>query len=159
MNHRQILIAGFLLLLAAGSASAGTRIIWDPGNSSTVLDVIDGESRAVTRLAIHEGRLTAFSPADTRLFAVFLRGEDDVARLKKSLRRHSSRSVPEILRDALSGPASFDELKLESNGRLTLFADEAVLPEKHWVAVVNSSGEILGSRPLWQADRELAVLE
>ena len=159
MNIRSSIFAGLLVFAGSTPALAGTRIVWEPGSSSTVLDVIDRESKDSTRLAIHQGRLIAFSPADTRLFAVFLEDESAVARLERRLRGRAVQPMPDLLRDALPGTASFDELKLERNGRLTLFADEAVRPETEWVAVVNGSGEILGSRPLWQGSRELAVLQ
>jgi hypothetical protein len=94
--------------------------------------------------------------ADTALYAVFLPGERDVQALTEQLRRAPSRGTGRV-RTVLETHGGYEPLSLEPNGALAIFADEAVIGDRRVVVVVNSRGEILGTRPLWEADRELAV--
>jgi len=146
-----------LLSLAHGAQES--RIDWETESPSTVLDLVTPGGLASDRFVIHQGRLRSFAPADVRLFAIFLSDEREIERLRDRLREGGKRTGEGGLETILGGATLWDELRLEKNGTLTVVADEAVVPHTELLVVVNGSGEILGFRSLWEASRELAVLQ
>ncbi len=142
----RVLIVSLLLIALPATTLAGNRIEWDAGASSVL--ALLGEDGDGTRVALHRGHLTGFSPADAALFAVFLARAD-----WNDLREHLGDHVSaDRLADLTSEP-----IHLGQSGALTVFVDEARQRGSEVMVVVNGNGEVLGTRDLWEADRQLVL--
>lgn len=156
-------LAGFLVVVAPAAARATGRIDWEPGPPSVLFRHVDlpasGGVPQAQLLADLNGRLRSLAKADTALYAVFLDRADDVETLSAILRDHGSparwtgRGFDPEVSTFLTTRAAVEPIRLQTNGSLTIHADEGRFPGMDFVAVVNGAGDILGARPVWQAAR------
>jgi hypothetical protein len=160
--HRRILglvIVG--LAWAVPALATPTRIAWDEESSPVrtwVRPAPPGSDadQEIQRVAALHGRLLAFERADTSLYAVFLDSPSRMPQLRRILQsvggpaRWRETERPELT-SFLDHGASFEWLPLKKSGALTVVADDNRQPGKTYLVVINGSGEILGSRPLWDA--------
>jgi hypothetical protein len=120
-------------------------------------DAEDGS--AAHRFVTLRGTLRSFSPNDAALYAVYLTRSEDLKALRHLLDDLETPSDWKREAEAsalLDGRASLEWIPVETNGRVVVRVDEAHVPGKRWVAVVNAEGEILGAHPLWSGAGPLA---
>jgi len=155
-------IVGLVLVGMAWAVPAlatPARIVWDEEGSTVKTWVRPAppgseSGQEVQRVAALNGRLLTFERADTSLYAVFLDSPSRMPQLRRILdhvggpSRWRQAERPELTA-FLGQAASFEWLPLKRSGALTVMADDNRQPGKTYLVVVNSSGEILGSRPLW----------
>jgi len=146
-------------LWAVPALATPARIAWDEQGSTMktwVRPAAPGSStdREIQRVAALKGQLLTFERADTSLYAVFLDSPSRMPQLRRILDRVGGPATwrqaerPELTA-FLNHGASYEWLPLEQSGSLTVMADDHRQPGKTYLVVVNSTGEILGSRPLW----------
>ena len=114
-------------------------------------------SNETSRLAFHRGCLTAFTPADAALYAVILSDTDQLARLRSALRENAPRTHTQDVLAATLPATAVERITLGENGALAVFVDEAVHRDAELLVVVNASGEILSTRPVWETPRALVL--
>jgi hypothetical protein len=151
--------------LAFGTGMPDSRIEWE-GNP-TVLTVSfspssiledTGAGLVETRAVRFSGRLLRLSRADTLLFSVYLDEIEDVPLLTEVLESAGNPSdwdlidQDELLGEFLRRHAAVEELPIDPNGHLAIVADNDRLPGMNHLVVVNSAGEILGTRTLWESE-------
>jgi hypothetical protein len=160
-----IALTGLLAVLAPAATLAAGRIDWDPGPPSVLFRHVTwpaatGAAPQAQLLADLNGRLRSLAKADTALYAVFLDRAADVQTLAAVLRDHGSparwraRAYDPEVSAFLTTQAAVEPIRLQTNGSLTIHADEGRFPRKDFVAVVNGAGDILGARPVWQSARD-----
>jgi hypothetical protein len=164
----KVQIAGVLAGLGVVAASAGgalvPRLEWQPDACELSHHAAcafapgpDGHSHRFVTLV---GNLRTFAPDDASLYAVYLGDKADLGALRDLLARHGSPADWNHQDRDVSGflgkRAQLEWLPVETNGEVVVHADEANVPGKRLVAVVNESGEILGIHPLWSASGSLA---
>ena len=168
-------IVGILVLagsFASGPARAGDRIQWRGGEPSIFFRHISAPgpsgnmyvSPRTLLMAQLQGRLLSFSERDTVLYAVFLRSAESLPALGRLLSRPGGRSLCLLQQRirrcpgqlGISGP--IQRVRLESNGLVTVDADEGEHPGADFLAVINGAGEILGARPVWSAPERRATI-
>jgi len=157
-----------LALVVPVTAVAGPRIQWETKTPSIHFrhvseSVYFGDTTGTPRTLLQaslSGRLLSLAPADTALYAVFFRNRDELSKLTRLLNDIGTptewNASPHCPLDR--GRASYERIRMDGNGRLVIQADEARHPASNFLAVVNSAGEILGSRPVWTAPRESGAM-
>lgn len=157
--------AGVLSLPAASSAQ--DRVQWttaQPEVSTVTHYVTEAENaapvRRTHRVARLDGRLATFSPADAALYAVYLETASEVGSLYRVLESVGAPPAWQALRErgetASLGNTTYEWVSLQANGAFSLVADEGRQPGKNYVAIVNSAGHVLSTRPLWRAADDMA---
>jgi hypothetical protein len=150
-------------LAAAVAPTAASRLEWSPefcevSRHERCTFTHDGPP-AAHRFVTLRGSLRSFSPQDASLHAVYLAEPTDLERLRALAERWGSPagwpSEPEVAR-FLEERADLEWIPLEANGGVVVRVDEAHVPGKRLVAVVNARGEILGVHPLWAAAGPIA---
>lgn len=166
-------MVGALTLLAIAvpaTADSGARIRWETETPSILFrhvseSVYFGDSAETPRTLLYaslSGRLLSLAPADTALYAVFVDDREQLHRIGELLNELGThREWPAAPHYPLSlggNGASYERIPIDRNGRLVIHADEARHPAAHYLAVVNSVGEVLGSRPVWAAPEESGAM-
>jgi hypothetical protein len=154
-----LVIAG--ALWAAPALALPARIAWNEQETvvkTWVRPAAPGSEtgREVQRVASLQGQILAFDRADTSLYVVFLDSPSRMPQLRRVIDRVGGpgrwrqADRPELAA-FLDDGASYEWLPLRPSGALTVVADSQRQPGKTYLAVVNGAGDILGSRPLWDA--------
>lgn len=147
-------VLALLAVLCVAPADAASRIDWETGNASWVVDLVTADEVSA-RLALHQGRITAFTPADAKLYAVLLDDPSQLSALERTLKAR-----PDATRQILAARISdhyCEPINLGRNGELSVFIDEAIHRDAELLVVINASGDILSTRPVWESPRELAL--
>jgi hypothetical protein len=97
------------------------------------------------RFVVIQGTLRSMAREDASLYAVFLDSQHDLPTLQERL---AIESLHDLRADS-GRPFCCEWIPLATNGRLTLFVDEARQAGKTVVAIVNAKGDILGAHRLW----------
>jgi hypothetical protein len=159
-------LAGLGVVAASASGAIVSRLEWQPNECELsrhrTCAFAPGPEGHAHRFVTLVGNLRAFAPDDASLYAIYLGDRGDLGILRDLLARHGSpASWNRQDRDVsgfLGNHALLEWLPVETNGEVVVRADEANVPGKRLVAVVNESGEILGTHPLWAETGSFASL-